>query len=152
MIHFKLEGLPLSVNHAYFQKGKQRILTKKGRAYKTEVKTTLAQQYPQVLSFFQPDKPYCIIFRFTLKHTTNTTAKAKTRYKRVDVSNRIKLLEDALTDACGHDDAQHFRVLAWKEQAGPDEPEHVDVWAWSWEDEPCPFDDILGETLARTGP
>jgi len=151
MIHFTLEGLPLSMNHAYFQKGRQRILTTKGKAYKVEVKTTLAQKYPKVLSFFQPDKPYCLVFRFTLKQTVNTTAKAKTRYKRVDVSNRIKLLEDALTDACGHDDSQHFRVLAWKEQAGPDEPEHVDVWAWSWEDEPCPFDDILGEALVRTG-
>lgn len=150
MIHFRLEGIPLSVNHAYFQKGKMRVLTVKGKRYKAEVKTTLAREYPEVLKFFKPDKPYSMILRFTLEHTVNTSSKAKTRYKRVDVSNRIKLFEDALTDACAHDDSQHFRVLSWKEQAGPDEPEHVDVWVWSWEDEPCLFDDLLGEAIART--
>jgi Holliday junction resolvase RusA-like endonuclease len=145
VIHFELEGLPPSANNAYFQKGHKRILTSKGRAYKVAVKTTLAQQWPEVLKFFQPDRPYSIMVHFFFEKVTNSK-KAKTRYKRIDVSNRLKLLEDALTEACGYDDSQHMRILAVKEQVPTGGSEKTKVWAWCWEDEECLFDALTERT------
>lgn len=154
MIYFRLPGIPPSSNHAYFTKvqrakGKTipiRVLTAKGKRYKTDVKTYLAKERQDVLSFFQPNRPYCLIVEFRMSNLLSTTwgqqGGAANRYKKVDVSNRLKLVEDALTDACGHDDSQHFRVLLWKSIALSPEDERVEIWAWCWEDEDCPFDDI----------
>ena len=153
MIHFILGGLPPSSNHAYFTKvqrkgGKSiplRILTAEGKRYKSGVKTHLAQTRQDVLGFFKPNKPYCLLVQFHMSGLLTTTwgqpEGAASRYKKVDVSNRLKLLEDALTDACGHDDSQHFRVLLWKEFAPSPEHERTEIWAWCWEEEDCPFDD-----------
>jgi len=154
MIYFVLDGLPPSSNHAYFTKVQRkgnksiplRVLTAEGKRYKTGVKTYLAQSRQDVLRFFKPDLPYCLVVRFymadLLSKTWGTPGGAANRYKKVDVSNRLKLLEDALTAACGHDDSQHFRILLWKESARTEEEERTEIWAWSWEQDDCPFDEV----------
>lgn len=153
MIHFHLSGLPPSLNHAYYtmvqRKGGKniplRVLTTEGKKYKIAIKTELASKHQDVLGFFKPDRPYCLVVKFFMKDLSTKTwaeGKAQSRYKKVDVSNRLKLFEDALTDACGHDDSQHFRILCWKEDAPPGTDEVTEVWAWCWEDEVCPFDEL----------
>ena len=47
--------------------------------------------------------------------------KAESRYKRMDVSNRYKLVEDAVAETLGVDDAYNFAV-AGKKLAAEDEP------------------------------
>ncbi len=99
-----------------------------------------------MLSFFEPNRPYCLVVKLYMLGLSNTTfrkGEAANRYKKVDAGNRLKLLEDALTDACGHDDSQHFRVLVWKEEALTKEDVRTEVWAWCWEEEECPFDNLM---------
>lgn len=156
MIRFTLPGVPPSSNTAYFttvqRKGGKsiplRVLTTEGKKYKSGIKTHLAKTRQDVLGFFHANRPYCLIVRFYMLDLLNATygkqGGAENRYKKVDVSNRLKLLEDALTDACGHDDSQHFRVLLWKESARTPEEVRTEVWAWCWEDEECPFDSLAG--------
>ena len=144
MLYFKLPFLPPSVNHAYFQKGNRRILTAKGRKFKVEVKTYIARQCPEALDFFNQQDPYTVIFNLVFESVYTKGKTAQSRYKKIDVSNRVKLLEDALTDACGHDDSQHQIVAAAKSTAENEEP-HVEVWAFNQLKEECPIDEWIGQ-------
>ena len=47
------------------------------------------------------------------------------RIKRLDVSNRIKILEDALANWLGFDDSQVWHVSATKKEIPPGETERV---------------------------
>jgi len=49
-----------------------------------------------------------------------SSGKSKTRYKRLDVSNRIKLVEDVLCSMLGIDDSQFMSVTAVKRQGERD--------------------------------
>jgi Holliday junction resolvase RusA-like endonuclease len=147
MIWLLLKGLPPSANNAYFNlpNGKGRTLTKVGRAYLTETKVTLAQEYPKAMLFFKPNVPYLIVFRFRLDTVENkgwAKGKSETRYKKIDVTNRIKLLEDALKDAAGIDDSQNITVILDKQQNVGFE-ETTEIFAWNLEEEASPFDDAL---------
>lgn len=142
MIRIVLPGIPPSTNNAYFSKGARRILTTKGRAYLLETKTTILRQYPQALSFFKKNKPYLVYFRFDLPQIYNAGYPTKTdsRYKALDVSNRVKLLEDALKDVAGIDDSQNICVVTHK-RPGPEE--RTEILIWSVEEEETPLDGLF---------
>ncbi len=143
MIHIVLPGIPPSVNHAYFTRGGKRILTKVGRAYIFEVRTSIVRDNPGALSFFKKNKPYVVYFRFYLPQLYNkgfSSGQTDTRYKVIDVSNRVKLLEDALMDAAGIDDSQHVAMLTHK-CLGEKEETHITIW--SPEEEATPLDGLL---------
>jgi len=110
---------PPSVNKAYATtRSGRRLLTSEGKLYKQSIRDVIGQKY----SAYTPelsglgDKPLCL----TVKLYTRTEnkgwseGKAKNRYKRVDVSNRVKLLEDALFEALGVDDSLVFRLVVEK--------------------------------------
>lgn len=140
MIHFVLDGLPPSANNAYFNLPKGgRVLSKAGRKYIAETKDLLARKYMKELTFFKKDVPYLVFFRFYLAAVQNSgwaTGKAESRYKRIDVTNRVKLLEDCLKEVAGIDDSQHMRVVLDKQQGA----ERTEVWVWNLEEEETPFD------------
>lgn len=142
MIHITLKGIPPSVNHAYFTKGARRILSSAGRKFLLETKTDILRRYPQALSFFKKNKPYVVYFRFTMPQIYNKGYPEKTdaRYKTIDVSNRVKLLEDALKDVAGIDDSQNILVATHKVE-GPEE--QTDIWIWSPEDEETPINGLF---------
>jgi Holliday junction resolvase RusA-like endonuclease len=136
MIKLDVPFFPPSVNHAYFTKMARpknnpkgppvpiRVVTKEGKAYTREFKTWLAREHQEVLRFFsEPDGDYSILVVLYFKELYNAgwPKKAKTRHKKIDGSNYVKVLEDALVDACGHDDSQHVTVTVVKEQAAPGE-------------------------------
>ena len=139
----KLPFFPPSVNHAYFSKGNRKILTSKGKKFKTEVKTFLAQHCPAFLGCLKPETPYTIVFNLAFEaiHTKGKTAQS--RYKKIDVTNRVKLLEDALTAAGGYDDCQHMTVVASKDTAVGEDP-FVEIWVFNQLDEECPIDEWIG--------
>jgi Holliday junction resolvase RusA-like endonuclease len=58
---------------------------------------------------------------------------AKNRYKTVDVSNRIKLLEDAIAEAGGFDDSQIFSLTVEKVES---DREYCEVYIWEIPPEP----------------
>lgn len=155
MIHIKCPFFPPSMNNAYFSKlarpknnpkGKPvilRVLNNTGKKYKREFKTWLARNHPEVLKFFSsPSGEYSIIVVLYFQELYNRgwPKKAKTRHKKLDASNYLKVLEDALVDACGHDDSQHVCVTSMKVQAPPGGEAYFELWAWNAEQEDGPVD------------
>jgi Holliday junction resolvase RusA-like endonuclease len=143
MIRLEVPGLPPSSNNAYTVARGRRILTKAGRHYLTETKARFSQNYPKEMQFLKPNKPYVLALRFHFELIENlgyTTGKAASRYKQIDVDNRIKLIVDPLKDAGGIDDSQFISIHPEKVQ---DVPERVELWIWSLEDEPCEFNDAF---------
>jgi len=147
VIRAHLPGLPPSVNHCYFQKGKLRTLTSAGRKYKVEAKSYLAQNHQGFLSFFKKNKPYAVVLRLNVNRSSmlwgGWPKTAENRYKAFDVTNYTKIVEDAIVDACGHDDRQHFYVSVFK-QAIPDQSEEsVDIWAFDLDSEEGPLSEYF---------
>jgi Holliday junction resolvase RusA-like endonuclease len=141
VIHIIIAGLPISTNHAYFQRGKKRILTTAGRRYKTETTTLLQTDFRQQMMFFKKNLRYQLFFRFHIegiqnKLWSNATSKVN-RYKKFDGGNLCKLFEDCLADAGGIDDSQTMRSI-WEKKEGT--PERTEIWAWCLDEEHDPFD------------
>jgi Holliday junction resolvase RusA-like endonuclease len=117
VIHIHIPTVPISSNQAYANVRGRRTLTKKGKAYKNETKAYIARNFPEALKFFKPNVPYVLLIEFTFHGRDVLYSKewpdgrAKNRYKKLDVSNRVKLFEDALADATGLDDSQNFIVV-----------------------------------------
>ena len=153
MIYLSVPSIPISVNAAYANQrgGKGRVLTRKGKKYKLETTTYIARTYPTELKFFRPDVPYAMYVHFVFADEVTLfnkgyPEKAKTRYKKLDVGNRLKLFEDALADATGCDDSQHW-ALALSKACGEHDMTHL--WVWNMEDEPYnPLVNIRDNLLA----
>lgn len=143
MIHARLPFFPPSINHAYFQRGKARVLTAAGKKFKVELKAFLAREHQEFLSFFKKDKPYMLIIRLNMDFDKimfrGWPNKAAQRYKALDASNYVKVLEDALSEACGYDDRQNVAVASIKVPYSAGYESDVELWAISLEDEPDPL-------------
>lgn len=117
----KIEGvsMPPSVNAIYFTRGKNRVLTTLGKTYKEDIKSVIIQHImstKQVLEF--KNIPMILHLTFFFTHIENKNyQKSGNRFKRIDVSNRIKILEDAIAETLGIDDCQFLCVIAEKGQA-----------------------------------
>jgi len=126
MLKMVIPWLPPSSTHAYFHRpGGGRALSQQGKEFKNSTQAYLAQNYGRDLKGVVPNQPYLVYIRFSLPQLQNATWSggkkgASTRYKRVDVSNRVKLLEDVLTTVTGVDDANTM-VLITQKREGPKE-------------------------------
>lgn len=142
MITLHVPTLPPSSNAAYFNNPHGgRTLSTVGQNYKKETVAHLARTYPRELKELLPDTPYMLYVLFRMAATENKSG--KTRYKKIDVSNRLKLFEDCLKDAGGIDDSQFFIVTLQKQQAGP-QGEETTAYLWNLETEPTPFLSLAG--------
>ena len=126
-IQIVIPFLPPSSNHIYVngRGGKGRFLSKEAEAWKNRFSQQVIAPYlMQIQSFCKTiDKdPTSVlvlhmIFFFPeedLLNTTYGTGKknaAVTRYKKMDVQNRIKLVTDATAKAIGLDDSLNFREI-----------------------------------------
>jgi Holliday junction resolvase RusA-like endonuclease len=123
--------VPPSLNHCY------RTLPNGGRALSSQAKSykekTILQIRLQVasldLSLFhrEPELEAVYHFYFAPEDVYTTTKKAESGYKRTDLSNRIKLLEDCICEAVGFDDRLFFQITLLKKVAPPGEKPHVRV-------------------------
>ncbi len=154
MIYLEVPSVPISANHAYKtikqRVGKKtinkRVLTEEGRAYKRETKTFIARHFPSALKFFKPNVSYSVIIEFTFRGRDMLMCrtwpeKTKSRYKKLDVTNRTKLFEDALASATGLDDSQNFNVTVAK--TWHRDYEKTRVWVWNRDEEGSPTDDLI---------
>jgi Holliday junction resolvase RusA-like endonuclease len=139
LIYIEVPSIPISANAAYAKKrgSGARILTEKGRRYKKETTNHIVRAYPQELKFFQKNVPYQLLVHFTFGSEVELLNKgypatADSRYKKNDVTNRMKLFEDALCDATGTDDSQHFIVTLVKATG---EKDCTRLWVWNLEEE-----------------
>ncbi len=152
MISLSVPSVPISINKAYAKRrgSGARILTKVGKSYKTETKTYIARNFPLEMKFFKPDVPYVGVVEFIFDSRDHLYCKswgaeknaAESRYKTLDVGNRLKLFEDALASATGIDDKHNFALLLSKTWAR--DYEATDLWMWNREEEPDnPIDELL---------
>lgn len=130
IIKISFRGLPLSANHAYFDRpGGGRVLKAAGKGYKTEVSAFIVRYHQNEIRDLQKDRAYGLAIKLVSPNIENAgwPHKAATRYKKFDISNRVKLLEDALMEAFGIDDCQILDLYVSKRK-GEEETTHVLFW------------------------
>jgi len=126
--------LPPSDNKIYTTvivgKGKRKFpkrqLTTEARAYKNKVKTMVAALAMESTKAFQPNVKYTCTIRVYFEKVYNNgwPKRAKTRYKKEDAQDRIKLATDSVSEAIGIDDSHHF-LTALQKNEDPNDPRIV---------------------------
>ena len=108
-IKIKLDKMPLSINEAY--RGR-RFKTLKLKNYKQDILFNI--RYRRVdtsaLKFLKGEK---LTLHILIDSPTWVTIKEGT-IRRSDITNRIKVLEDAIFEALGIDDSQVWNCLIFK--------------------------------------
>lgn len=131
--------LPPSVNHLYFQRGGIRILSTEGKRYKFTVKNTLARKYPDFIrrltnaKLQQEELEMLFVLNFAKQDVYCETYGKKSgvfRHKKIDASNRVKILEDSISEASGCDDKQNWRVSVAKQVVAEGHEPYVRVYVW----------------------
>jgi Holliday junction resolvase RusA-like endonuclease len=112
------------------------VLTPEGKRYKKETTAHISRNYVAELREIEQNIPYLLIVVFQFADPVALVNKGyptstKSRFKRLDVTNRMKLFEDALVDATAADDAQHWTVLLHK-TCGVEDRTHL--WVSNLED------------------
>lgn len=120
--------LPPSSNKIYepvYVRGKPRgkRLSSAGRRFKIRAMKTLQEDGRAALINLPEDVPYELTLAIFLERVENKGwSVGKTdRYKKVDITNRVKLVEDTVSEAVGVDDKHNFRIVVEK-HCDPDEP------------------------------
>lgn len=114
MINLVFNGICPSLNQCYatnFKTGR-RFPSKALGEFKKEFKK-LSPPHSGEISAIQ-GKRLCLIIEMWMKRERIYCKNGK--IKKMDVSNRIKPLEDAISDLIGIDDSQFFRVVAVKKE------------------------------------
>lgn len=116
-----LGGVPPSVNKAYINMSRGRTLSTTGRRYHVDVTNLVTLTvFQEGLPPIDANQPHLLWVRIHLPIYTKPGGEAKSRYKKLDASNRIKLLEDAVCHALGIDDSCFEVVLIQKVHATPE--------------------------------
>lgn len=114
--------MPPTSNHIYFR---GTILTKQAREYAEQFSFFVVRQYLPEISQLNKDGVFALHLKFYFETLVNSSfdnpsvpasKRAKSRYKRFDLSNRVKLLEDCIRDAIAIDDSQTLAVSLEKHQ------------------------------------
>ena len=114
--------LPPSSNHIYIR---GTILTTKAREYAEQFSKFAAQHHLHQINQMNPQGIFALHLKFFFETLVNETfnnpevspsRRAKTRYKKIDLSNRVKLLEDCVMDALEIDDSHTFAASQEKHQ------------------------------------
>lgn len=112
-----LPWLPPSSNHIYVsRRGGPRFLTKEAAAFKTKVISHIQANCMAQITRLDRTAIYQVwyAFYFPFEQLINKSfgsgkkGSSETRYKRMDVENRLKLVADSLATAIGIDDCQFF--------------------------------------------
>ena len=111
--------VPPTDNHIYSNVGRARFLTSTAKKYKKMVANEVAKLAvtcdPD--AGFHEDVPYEIILQLYLDKVENSgwaQGKAKSRYKRIDTTNRQKLVIDGVMEGIGVDDCHIFYAALYK--------------------------------------
>ncbi len=124
VLQFSYPVLPPSSNHIYYQGTR---LTKQAKEYAERFAHFMAQNYGPEINEIDPNLLYALHLRFFFPTVVNESwfatkgRKAKDKYKKFDLSNRIKLLEDCIRDAVAVDDSHTF-ALSQEKHHDPQNP------------------------------
>lgn len=142
MIRMDLPLLPPSLNNMYLHIRKDRkiirVLAPEGKRFKKEATAHLVKHYAFELTQFKRNEPHVLFIRLSTPdlYTKGWPKTAENRYKRFDVSNRIKIIEDVLAELMDVDDSNFVLVGGEKVDA---KVELTDIWIWNLANEESPF-------------
>lgn len=114
--------LPPSSNHIYI---KGTILSSVARAYAEKFSLHFVRNHGHQTMLFDAADTIAVHLRFFFDQLENKrfmdpkcppSKRPKTRYKRIDLDNRVKLLTDCVRDAIGVDDSHIFAASQEKHQ------------------------------------
>ena len=112
--------LPPTSNKIYFR---GTILKKEAREYAERFSYQMTRDYLHLLNEIDPLAIYSISLLFFFESLLNESfnnpkvpekKRAKTRYKKLDLDNRVKLVADCTRDLLGVDDSHTFEMLTVK--------------------------------------
>jgi Holliday junction resolvase RusA-like endonuclease len=141
--------MPPTSNNIYTSSGNKRIKTRLARSWQNRaVKEIMRQSGLGIQDEFDPNRMYWLDLHFFFVAVINKgwnerysrgkkkgQRKAETKWKRIDLGNRLKLLEDTVKNSVGVDDCATF-VLHLTKDCDPTNP-RVEVRLYSMpEDEP----------------
>lgn len=114
--------LPPTSNHIYVtNRWGRRFLSKEAKSFKNRFSTEVVPNYLHLISQLNPNSIYHVEWRFfftddkIVNKTFGAKSGAKMRYKKLDLTNRLKLIEDCLVEALAIDDSQFFSSSQTKE-------------------------------------
>ena len=112
----ELTILPPSVNRMYVYTTRGPRPSSDMKKFKAKASAQLAKQIPFGAKPLSQNTPYALRLEFHLPALLNKgwPKKAKTKYKRKDVSNLIKVVEDLLSWCLGIDDSCFLEVSVQK--------------------------------------
>jgi Holliday junction resolvase RusA-like endonuclease len=117
MIHVWIPFLPPSSNNIYIKRpAGGRMLSQKARTFKVRAMQTLQKEARVAFLNLKDNVPYELklsVFFETVENKGYPGA-AKTKYKRIDIGNRLKLIEDTVAEALDLDDCHNFRITLEK--------------------------------------
>lgn len=120
--------MPPSVNKLYATVRGRRIMTTKGKAVKHEITQLVVKHVASMPELFCTENKLRLtvdLYFSAVENSGWSKGLTKSRYKRVDVSNRAKLLEDALFSGIGVDDSLIFELIMRKHATDGKEYCHV---------------------------
>jgi Holliday junction resolvase RusA-like endonuclease len=117
-----LQTLPPSVNKLYKNNPwGGRVLSPAAKKFTVAAKLDLSRVWA-FEEALRPNEPYVLSLVFFLPKVVNSGwPKTKTRFKKQDVTNYIKLLEDVICEVCGIDDSCFMEVHVAKRE-DPENP------------------------------
>ena len=116
IVYFHPE-LPPSTNKLYYNLRGGRGKTQQAQAYQARFMQGLVEHMTNTWAApMDTNGFYEVRLLFTMRNCENKTYPKKTakRFKRMDVSNLMKLVEDGIAKATGVDDTNNFIVSAYK--------------------------------------
>jgi len=115
--------LPPSSNNIYVRHptGKGRVLSGQARRFKIRAMQAIQAEGRVAVMQFEKNMPYELRLAIFFEQVENKQSRRGDRYKRMDLSNRVKLIEDTVAEAVGLDDCHNFRELLEK-HCDPDNP------------------------------
>lgn len=125
--------LPPTSNRLYFR---GTMLTAVAKRYAEAFSKFMMQRHGSEILEMDRASVYALHLRFFFKKLENAgwndpkcppSRRPKSRYKKIDLSNRIKLLEDCVRDALDIDDSQTFAASQEKHQCQEGEDERVEI-------------------------
>jgi len=108
--------LPPSSNKIYIRhpKGMGKILSGDARKFKIDAMRAIQEAGRVAFMSLKNNVPYELRLAFFLDTVENKNSKAGERFKQIDLSNRVKLIEDTISEATGIDDRHNFRIVLEK--------------------------------------
>ena len=126
ILSFSFPEIPPSINHIYAQVGPRRILKTVGKAYKKRLQQVLLHDHAREVEALLDEAGDDLFLLLSidvyfptlvnegwLKINRSGKRGADSRYKRLDASNRVKVVEDAVVEAIGIDDSR-FQAIVMK--------------------------------------